>query len=147
MDIQAALQRQYHSALAMLREPLAACPAELWEHPTPAWPFWYVGWHTLFYTHLYLSADEASFVPWRARPAETDAARPREELLAYWQFVDELVDPAVAGLDLSAPECGFWWYHQTKLEHQINNLRHVQHHAAQLRDVVRGHATYTETWI
>jgi hypothetical protein len=55
----------------------------------------------------------------------------------YWCYCDDMVESAVAGLDLSAPECGFPWYRLGKLVHQINNIRHVQHHAALLAGRLR----------
>jgi len=41
-----------------------------------------------------------------------------------------VAEHGVAGLDLSAPQCGFPWYKMPTLEHQIVNIRHIQHHAA-----------------
>jgi hypothetical protein len=39
--------------------------------------------------------------------------------------------------DLLSAESGFSWYPVSKLEHQIINIRHLQHHAAQLGDRLR----------
>ena len=50
-------------------------------------------------------------------------------------------------LDLDAPECGFWWYKMSKLEHQFVNIRHTQHHAAQLMDRLRQVAGVGIDWI
>ena len=61
----------------------------------------------------------------------------RDLLLECWQWCDAAVDDAVDALDLAAPECGFPWYSMSKLEHQLVNLRHIQHHAAVLGDRVR----------
>ena len=36
-----------------------------------------------------------------------------------------MVDAAVDAMDLTATECGFWWYQVSKLEHQLINLRHA----------------------
>ena len=44
---------------------------------------------------------------------------------------------AVDRLDLDAWECGFPWYRLPKLDHQINNIRHIQHHAALLAGRLR----------
>jgi len=40
-------------------------------------------------------------------------------------------------MDVLAPESGFSWYKVSKLEHQIVNVRHVEHGAAQIADRVR----------
>jgi hypothetical protein len=54
----------------------------------------------------------------------------KAQLLDYWRQCDEMVDPAVDRLDLDAPDSGFWWYKMPKLDHQVLNVRHLQHHAA-----------------
>jgi hypothetical protein len=71
----------------------------------------------------------------------------KAEVLAYWQTCDEFVDGAVDALDLVAPECGFWWYKVSKLEHQLINLRHAQHHAAQLADRLRAATDQHVKWV
>ena len=71
----------------------------------------------------------------------------RAEVLAYWQVCDDTVDSAVDALDLDSADCGFWWYEVSKLEHQLINLRHTQHHAAQLADRLRAATDQQETWV
>jgi hypothetical protein len=44
----------------------------------------------------------------------------------------EAIDDGVDKLDLSASQSGFPWYEMPKLEHQLVNIRHIQHHAAVL---------------
>jgi len=43
-------------------------------------------------------------------------------------------------LDLDSAESGFSWYQMSKLEHQLVNIRHIQHHGAQLADRLRSAA-------
>jgi hypothetical protein len=40
-------------------------------------------------------------------------------------------------MNVQARDCGFSWYQLPKLDHQINNIRHVQHHAAMLAGRLR----------
>jgi hypothetical protein len=54
---------------------------------------------------------------------------------------------AVDTLDLDNPQSGFHWYKMSKLEHQFVNIRHVQHHAAQLADRLRAAADIGTPWI
>jgi hypothetical protein len=61
---------------------------------------------------------------------------------------DGMVDWAVEALNLTSAECGFGWYQMPKLEHQIMNIRHVQHHAAYLAARLRaGGATGGGAWV
>ena len=71
----------------------------------------------------------------------------RAQILEYWQVCDALVDAAVGGLDLTAADCGFWWYDVPKFEHQLVNLRHLQHHTAQLADRLRRAADLGVDWV
>jgi|TARA_B100001964_G_C14207214_1_gene588714 hypothetical protein len=53
----------------------------------------------------------------------------------------------VDGLDLNAEDCGFWWYDESKFEHQLVNIRHLQHHTGQLADRLRRAADRGVDWI
>ena len=55
---------QYHAALRTLESCIDRCPNELWVTGEPVYPFWQIAYHTAFFTDLYLSADQTSFVPW-----------------------------------------------------------------------------------
>ena len=164
MDIQSALKSQYHAAHKSLRQAIEKCPDELWDDPADgAATFWRVVYHTLFYTHFYLQQDEHSFSAWARHSEEANvlgiisgdnprppkSAKPftRDDLLEYWRICDDMIDHAVDKLDLSAPSCGFAWYNMPKLEHQIVNIRHIQHHAAALATRLRRTAGIDIEWI
>jgi hypothetical protein len=154
MDVKSALKSQYHASLKMLTEAMTKCPDAAWDDPadTPA-RFWRVAYHTLFYTHFYLQQSQSDFVPWSRHRDEAqyiasvpwDSHRPpkagepftREDLLECARFVDGLIDTSIDALDLSAPQCGFPWYPMGTFEHQIVNIRHLQHHAAALATRLR----------
>jgi hypothetical protein len=53
----------------------------------------------------------------------------------------------VDALDLDSPESGFSWYQVPELEHQLVNLRHMQHHTAQLADRLRSAAGVGVRWV
>jgi hypothetical protein len=149
------LKNQYHANLAMLREAIERCPDELWFDARPTNAFWQIAYHVLFFTHFYLARDAASFVPWAEHqsgtqnddgiPGPPDPRSPlplipqpytRDQALRYWAIVDALVDRSVDVMDLHRDETGFH-YRMSKLEHQLVNLRHLSHHAAQLADRLR----------
>jgi hypothetical protein len=58
-----------------------------------------------------------------------------------------MIDAGVDRLDLSAPQCGFPWYQMPTLEHQIVNIRHIQHHAAALASRLRRSAGIAIQWV
>lgn len=150
MDIKPALVGQYRAGLTMMRAAIELCPEDLWlsgEHPRN---FWRIAYHGLFYTHLYLARDEASFVAWeKHRPQarilwddDEDGLPPietpytRAELLDYTAMLQAQVETMVNNLDLEAPDCGIPWYSMPKLDHQLLNVRHLQHHVGQLSELL-----------
>jgi len=153
MNVQAALKGQYHAAMAMLRETIERCPHALWTADDEGVAFWRVVYHALFFTHLYLAPDEKAFRPWEHHREEYNFLGPlpwpphrepkigepytKAEVLDYWRLLDAMIDAAVDALDLDAETCGFPWYKLPKLDHQINNIRHIQHHAALLSGRLR----------
>jgi len=165
-DLRRALQNQYHAALAMLREAIDRCPDDLWTRAAGPNAYWQVAYHALFFAHFYLQRDEASFRPWKHHqseaqypdcipgPPDPESKLPllpdpysRAEVLEYWSLCDAMVDPALDALDLSSPESGFYWYPIPKLEHILVNLRHIQHHTAQLATLLRTHADLGIRWV
>jgi hypothetical protein len=163
--LRSVLKSQYHAALVMLREAIERCPSEEWLSTDHKNAFWQVAYHTLLYTHLYLQPNEKSFRPWAQHqrgvefldgigPPGVKDAVPRvpepytqAQVLDYWVVCDRMVDEAVDALDLDSPTSGFSWYRMSKLEHQFVNIRHIQHHAAQLADRVRSAADIGIRWV
>jgi hypothetical protein len=160
------LKSQYHAALAMLRECIERCPETLWYDDRPTTTFWQHAYHALFFTDFYLQRSSEHLHAWQGHqgdvqhpdgipgPADPTSVLPllpkpysKEEVLAYWTVCDGLVDDAVDALDLMSDESGFHWYPIPKLEHQLVNLRHIQHHTAQLADRLRADQDVGIRWI
>ena len=162
------LKSQYHASLAMLRDAIEQCPDNLWLSTDYKNAFWQVAYHALFFTQVYLGKEEAAFRPWAqhqrdvqhqdgiegAGPSDPNSPLPllpkpytKAQVLEYWRLCDGMVDEAVDKLDLDNPECGFYWYKMSKLEHQFVNLRHIQHHEAQLADRLRSAANIGIRWV
>ncbi len=161
-----ALKSQYHASLAMLNEAIDLCPQEAWFDDEHTNSVWQIAYHTLFFAHLYMQLDEASFRPWEhhqsevqhpdgiAGPRDPNSPLPllpnpytKEQVLDYWRFCDRMVDEWLEAMDLLSPESGFYWYKVSKLEHQIINIRHIQHGVAQITDRVRAAADAGVKWV
>jgi hypothetical protein len=164
--LRTSLKSQYHAGLAMLHEAIVKCPDAVWASDAHKNAFWQIAYHTLFFTHLYLQPTVADFRPWKGHqgnvqhedgipgPADPKSTLPlvpspysKDDVLAYWGIVDGMVDAAVDALDLASPESGFYWYPIPKLEHQLVNLRHLQHHTAQLADRLRAAEDIGVRWV
>jgi hypothetical protein len=171
-ELRPILKSQYHATLAMLRQAVELCPDELWTSLELTNPYWRVAYHTLYYTHLYLQPTAETFRAWEHhqtniqhmddvpappeieallepphRPPQTGEPYTKTEILAYWDLCDAMVDAAVDALDLTSPRSGFPWSGDSKMEHQISSLRHIQHHTAQLSDRLRATAGVGVAWV
>jgi len=147
--IKSAIKQQYHASIAMLTDCVKQCPDALWEQGEFPRTFARIALHAGFFTQLYMGQNEAAFVPWPDGPADYHAelepyglpaeARvlTQDEAIAYFAYIDSLVDATVDGLDLETEDAGFSWYKNiNKLSHQLMNLRHTQGHVGQLSELL-----------
>lgn len=160
------LKSQYHATLAMLRQAIDLCPQEIWSDNEHVNSVWQIAYHTLFFTHLYMQPSESAFRPWQHHqseaqypdgipgPSDPNSSLPllpnpytKDQVLAYWRVCDQMVDEVIDTLDVLSPESGFSRYKVSKLEHQIINIRHIQHGAAQIADRVRSAADVGVDWV
>ena len=166
-SLRVALKSQYHAALAMLREVIEHCPDDLWFSAEHRNSYWQLAYHALFFAHVYLQPAQADFRPWKGHQSDVQHAdgiapegedssgslplipRPytKDEVLEYWSICDAMVDDALDSLDLASPNSGFSRHPMPKLEHQIMNIRHIQHHTAQMADRLRSAADEGTRWI
>lgn len=156
------LTRQYRASLAMLEETVKECPEPLWyasEYPNR---YWHVAYHVLFYTHLYLHSTEEEFRRWEKHRPDYQFLGPKPwpphefpkigepyskpEVLEYHQVCKDQVETAVKSIDLEAPS-GFSWLPFNKLELQLYNIRHLQHHTGQLIDRLRTSSNIGVRWV
>lgn len=160
-----AIWQQFGAAIDMLENAIRACPDELWSDPSkpPEWTrrnvagFWYVAYHALFFLDFYLSESPEGFAP----PApftldELDPAgllpkRPytKAELQTYLEHGRRKCRAAIEALtdENARRRCGFDWLDITRGELFLYNMRHVQHHAAQLNLLLRQATDSAPHWV
>ncbi|MCA9782229.1 MAG: DinB family protein [Candidatus Cloacimonetes bacterium] len=151
-----ALVSQYGAGLLMLDDALRkGQDLGLWISPAPVAPFWQIGYHALFYTDLYLCADERAFRPWPGHepswPRLGDlavAARAPElaSLLEYTAALRSSLTTRLSALDPDSP-AGFEWIPFNRGELFIYTLRHLQHHTGQLAERVRHAGGPPVSWV
>jgi hypothetical protein len=164
MNVPAALKSQYHAALKTLQLAVEQCPDDRWNMPADGLAaFWRVAYHTLFFADFYLHQDQSLFQPWAKHQQDAQFLGPltwennrlptpcepytKGDILEYLALCDGMTDGAVDALDLNAPQCGFPWYPMPTLEHQLVNIRHIQHHAAALSSRLRREAEIAVPWV
>jgi hypothetical protein len=112
-------------------------------------------YHCLFFTNLYLfqNLDQrknwSQHLPDYQNLGEHEGKQPysRGALIDFTREILTALDHRVDGLDLNAEDCGFHWYKVNKLEHQLVNLKHLQHHLGQLQDRIRNAQHTGIAWV
>ena len=142
------LANQFEAALCTLGLCIDRCPDAAWDGKVGNLVFCQVAFHTLFYTDFYLGADEASFRRQPFHRANGDFFRDYEEfedrapvlryerpaVKAYLNHCRNKATDVIAAETTSSLEapCGFPRRNMSRSELHVYNMRHVQHHAAQL---------------
>ena len=132
MKIKPILQSQYLAALAMLNQAIVQCPSEAWDDPRDKDRFWFVAYHALRYAHQYLKAKDKGYPRWEQRK-HSDPGKPftKEEILEKLAQVENDVVEQIALMNLEE-KTGATGALANKLELQIYNIRHIQHHVGEL---------------
>ena len=155
------LWQQFGASMDMLENAMNACPDEVWgnatQKPESMQDFWYIAFHTLFWLDFYLSTTPDGFMP----PAPytlgefdpggvmPDRVYSKAELLAYLEHGREKCRTLIAGLTDERAQARFriWRMDYSRLELLLYNMRHVQHHAAQLNLLLRQHGAVPPDWV
>lgn len=160
-----ALHRQFRASLQMLRQNMVDCPDELWERPM--WKevaadsrlsqFWYVNYHCLFFSDLYLSGSDFDFSP--PAPFNLDELDPvgvvpdpsysRDLLLEYLGFIEEKCDILLLTANTAkfSRKCVFsWGFNIQYAELVIDTIRHIQEHGSQCSMFLGQQKNYSQKW-
>ena len=137
---------QFGAAIDMLANALRACPDHLWrdsiwDDPTDApeyTEFWFIVYHVLFWTDLYLSGTrQEDFVPPAPfiRGSLPEEPYTKDELQAYLEHCRQKCRTIFEALtdEKANQRCTFPWGEEVSFaELQLYSMRHVQEHASQL---------------
>ncbi|MCE5260076.1 MAG: DinB family protein, partial [Chloroflexi bacterium] len=146
------IKSQYRAALMMLRQAVEGCPDALWCDASYKNTVWNIAYHTLFYTHLYLSPSEEAFEAWELHRNHYHefGAWPepysREQVLAYLTFCLGQVDVQVDACNLEASS-GFSWLPFSRFELHLYNIRHIMLHTGELAERLGGKEAFAFEWI
>ena len=152
----AILWSQFGAAIDMLERAIVACPERVWSDRTRRHQFWYVAFHTAFWLDCYLAESEEAYRPpapfdrgeleadWRPERVYTKA-----EVLELLRHGRENCRARIDGLSegCASERSGFDYRDMTVAELIVYNLRHVQHHAAQLNLILRETVDSVPQWV
>ncbi|MCP9756491.1 DinB family protein [Lacihabitans sp. CCS-44] len=148
------LWNQFGASIYMLKNAISACPDEHWNTNTR---FWYNAFHCLFFLDYYLCMQPASFSPQAPfTESEFEDRMPervytKQELLDYLQASRDKCKELILNLDSEKLEAR-WINSSGSMDYSVfeillYNLRHVQHHAAQLNLLLRQTTDDAPEWV
>ncbi|MEZ5357281.1 MAG: DinB family protein [Candidatus Zixiibacteriota bacterium] len=151
------IRRQFGAAITTMENAIKACPDDLWGKESDWFAFWYSASHCLFWLDYYLTPDRKDYIP----PApfgleELDPAGvlpPRvytkDELLTYLNHGRKKCNETIRNMsdELAAKQYKFGQFDISFAELLLYNLRHVQHHAAQLNLLLRQQCDIGSKWV
>lgn len=151
------LWQQLGATIDMLENAMAACPEGLWRDRSRRPEYWYLVYHTLFFLDYYLSDSLEAFAP--PVPFTLDELDPagilpervyaKAELQSYLEHCRTKGRAAIEALteDKAREPRRFGSGDGPFLELLLYNMRHVQHHAAQLNLLLRQNIDDAPRWV
>lgn len=148
------LWKQFGASIDMLENAISLCTGELWNNDKK---FWYNAYHCLFYLDYYLTLEPDHFSPpppftlseFDPSGRTPDRVYSKEELLSYLRHGRKKCHDLIASLtdEMAARR----WVNRVRnysiLEILLYNMRHVQHHAAQLNLLLRQGMDDAPRWV
>lgn len=157
------LVSQYKAGLGMLRQTLERVPEEQWNKEGYTNPIWQIAYHTIWATQFYLNANPESYVPFQnalngaeSLGGNNDWENPepeiklegyhsKTELLNFINDIELNLKSAIEKISFE-DNSGFEWYPYSRLELHLNNLRHIQHHTAQIIERLKAIGVTGQVW-
>ncbi len=146
------LWRQFGASIDMLKNAILLCPEHFWDTEKK---FWYNAFHCVFFLDYYLTLPPNGFTP----PSSFDLSEfedrmpartyTQEEILAYLQYCRSKCKVFIDNIS----DYDTLWQNESKtmtynvVEILLYNMRHVQHHAAQLNLLLRQNVNDAPEWV
>ena len=152
------LWHQFGAAIDMLENAIDACPDDLWSDRSRNPQYWYVAYHTLFWLDLYSFGAVEGYVPGgpfnaaeELDPAGIIPARAftKQEIKAYLEQGRKRTRKVIDSLtsDNAHARHSAHWGEIGTVELLLYNMRHVQHHTAQLNLLLRQTVDSAPGWV
>jgi hypothetical protein len=154
ISINDAIWTQFGASLEMLENAIKMCPDEHWDTDLN---FWYTSYHCIFWTDYFLTTEPKNFEPqspftfseFDPTGKKPDRTYTRTELLTYITHCRQKAFKLITGL--TTERLNDRWINDYKnyslLEILLYNLRHIQHHSAQLNLLLRQTINNAPTWV
>lgn len=158
VDWRTASWGQFGAAIDSLERAIDACPDELWGDRARNPEYWYIVYHTLFWLDYYTSDAEEGFAPpapftrSEMDPAGVlpDRVYTKDEMRRYLEHGREKLRGRIGAMteEKASGTRRLGSRHEgSELELLLYNLRHVQHHTAQLNLILRQVTDSAPGWV
>jgi hypothetical protein len=159
------LTHQYEASLSILNLAVARCPQSSWNKRVAAWRFCQAAFHVAFFADVYLQpSDDVDalkrqpfHIEHKTAFGDYEELQDREQamlyekpfVLDYLQFVRRKAQETIAreSAETLAGPSGFRRRKCSRAELHVYNIRHIQHHAAQLILRLRLDANVDVPWV
>jgi hypothetical protein len=148
------LWKQFGASIDMLENAITMCPDAHWDNEKQ---FWYNAYHCLFWLDYFLTLEPSKFLPPKPftlsefDPSGTkpERAYSKAELLSYLQTSRQKCHRLIASLndELLNQRWVNEYRNYSVFEILLYNMRHVQHHAAQLNMLLRQEINHAPKWV
>ena len=157
------IANQFEAALCTLNICIDRCSETAWDAPVGNWPLCQVAFHALFFTDYYLGMDEESL---RGQPFHRDNERffgdyeqledrkpvsryDKTSIRKYMEHCRKKASQVIAAetADSLNARAGFGRREFSRAELHVYNIRHIQHHAAQMSLRLRIDAQQDIPWV
>jgi DinB superfamily len=157
-ELKSMLWFQFGASMDMLENAIIACPENVWSGGSRTeFEFWYLVYHTLFWLDYYSSESPDRFAPpapytlseFDPAGVYPDRVYKKAEMLAYLEYGREKVRRLIDELTPETMALRFKneYRDYSRFEILLYNMRHVQHHMAQLNMVLRQRTDSAPNWI
>ena len=153
---------QYNAVFSMLKKCIEQYDEYLWvdsEKFTNS--AWHISYHVIFFANIYCCSQEKDILSWSVESEnyqilgktpwpphekiELKRSYTKNEMLQYLNHVTESV-PGYLETFEADKDCWPFWYDLSQFEFQLNSLRHIQHHTAQLLERQNAHKKISVGW-
>lgn len=154
ISLKESLWRQFGASIDMLKNAITLCPTEFWDTEKK---FWYNAYHCLFFLDYYLTLDPKNFSPPNPfslsefEDRMPDRTYTKDEVLMYLKFCRKKCHDLLSGMNDEIAKS--YWTNESKtmsytvIEILLYNMRHVQHHSAQLNLLLRQEINDAPVWV
>ena len=148
---------QFGAAIDMMKNAINEADEQIWQSDGQRTKFWYLAYHAIFWLDLYLSPDPDNFAPpqpYGLSELDPEGILPervysQQELLDYLQYCREKCQATIMNLtdEQATARFRFGTIDLPFAELLLYNMRHVQHHAAQMNLILAEKYGSAPRWV